>query len=53
MAHIGEEFRLGLVGFLGAGLLALVFLGEIGEFARLALQGCLRALKVDDGGAQA
>ncbi len=53
VAHIGEEFRLGLVGFLGAGLFALVFLGEIGELDRLPLQRGLRTLQVDDGGAQA
>ena len=31
VAHIGEEFRLRLVGFLGAGLLGGVFLGELAE----------------------
>ena len=31
VAHIGEEFRLGLVGFLGAGLLDGVVLGEFGQ----------------------
>jgi hypothetical protein len=41
VAHIGEEFRLGLVGFLGAGLLALILLGEIGELDGLALQRSL------------
>ena len=29
VAHIGEEFRLGLVGLLGAGLLLGVFLGQV------------------------
>ena len=33
VAHVGEEFRLRLVGFLGAGLFLGVFLGEFGECA--------------------
>ena len=37
MAHIGEEFRLRPVGRLGAGLLARIFVGEIGEALRLLL----------------
>jgi len=53
MAHIGEEFRLGLVGVLGAVLFVGVFLGEVGELDGLPLQRRLRALQVDDGGAQA
>ncbi len=31
VAHIGEEFRLGLVGLLGAGLFGGVFLGQFGQ----------------------
>ena len=53
VAHIGEEFGLGLVGFLGAGLFAGIFLGEVGEFDRLAFEFGLRTLEVDHGGAQA
>ena len=52
VAHIGEEFRLGLVGFLGAVLLVGIFLREIDQFDGLLLQRGLRALQVDHGGAQ-
>ena len=37
MAHIGEEFRLRPARRLGAGLLARIFVGEIGEALRLLL----------------
>ncbi len=50
---IGEEFGLGLVGFLGAGLLLGIFLGEVDEFDRLAFEGGLRAPQILHGGAQA
>jgi hypothetical protein len=46
VAHIGEELRLGLVGFLGAVLLPRIFFREVGELG-------LRAFEVDDVGAQA
>ena len=42
VAHIGEEFRLGLVGLLGAGFFDGVFLGEFG-------QPLLRGAHVGDG----
>ena len=53
VAHIGEEFRLGLVGLLGAGLLLGVFLGEIGELLGLPLERLLRVAQVGDGRHQA
>ena len=53
VAHIGEEFRLGLVGFLGAVFFVGIFLREIDQFDGLLLQRDLRALQVDHGGAQA
>ena len=46
VAHIGEEFRFRLVGFLGAILFLRVFFGEVGKFG-------LRTLQVDHVGAQA
>ena len=46
VAHIGEEFGLRLVGFLGAILFLRVFFGEVGQLG-------LRALQVDHVGAQA
>ncbi len=52
VAHIGEEFGLGLVGFLGAGLFPGVFLGEIGKFDGLPFEFALRAFQVDHRGAQ-
>ena len=42
VAHIGEEFRLGLVGFLGAGFFGGVFLGQFGG-------ALLRGAQVGDG----
>ena len=53
VAHIGEEFGFGLVGFLGAVLLLGIFFGEVGEFDGLALELGLRTFQIDDGGAQA
>ena len=53
VAHIGEESRLGLVGFLGAGLLLGIFLGEIGDLLGLPLQLLLRVAQIGDGGHQA
>ena len=50
VAHVGEEFRFGLVGFLGAGLLLGVFFGEIGELLGLQLQRLLGFAQVGDGG---
>ena len=35
MAHVGEEFRLGAVGRLGAGLLAGILVGKVGQALRL------------------
>ena len=43
VAHIGEEFRLGLVGFFGAGLLLGIFLGEFGR------SSLLRGAQIGDG----
>ena len=42
VAHVGEEFRLGLVGVLGAGFFLGVFFREIGEFVGLPLERLLR-----------
>jgi hypothetical protein len=42
VAHIGEEFGLGAVGVLGAGLLFGIFLREFGELLRLDFQRLLR-----------
>ena len=53
VAHIGEEFGFGLVGFLGAVFLLGIFFGEIGKFDGLPFELGLRALQVDHGGAQA
>ncbi len=50
VAHIGEEFRLGVVRLLGAPALFGVFFGEVGEFAGLALQRLLRMAQIVDGG---
>jgi len=52
VAHIGEEFRFGLVGFLGALLLLGVFPGEFGKLAGLPLQFGLRAFQVDHIGGE-
>ena len=52
VAHIGEEFGFGLVGFLGAVLFLGIFFGEVGEFDGLPLQRRLRAFQVDHRGAQ-
>ena len=49
VAHIGEEFRFGLVGVLGAGLFLGVFFGEVGELIGLQLQRLLRFAQVADG----
>ncbi|BEV47003.1 hypothetical protein CRBSH125_31860 [Afipia carboxidovorans] len=48
MAHVGEEFRFGLVRFLGAAFFLGVFLREVGQFARLPLKCRLRAFEIDD-----
>ena len=53
VAHIGEELRLGLVRFLGAGLLLGIFLGEIGDLLGLPLELLLRVAQVGDGRHQA
>ncbi len=50
---LAEELRLRSVGVLGASLLLRILLSEVGELAGLPLQLRLRALRVDDGGAQA
>ena len=42
MAHVGEEFGLGLVGFFGAGLFLGIFLGELCELFGLQLKRLLR-----------
>ena len=52
VAHVGEEFGFGLVGFLGAGFLPGVFLREIGEFDGLPFELALRTFQVDHRGAQ-
>jgi len=52
VAHIGEEFRLGLVGFLGAAFLFGIFLREIRKFLGLLFERRLRALEIDDIGRQ-
>ena len=48
VAHIGEEFRLGLVRLLGPGLLLGIFLGQVGELVGLALERLLRLAQVGD-----
>ena len=53
VAHIGEEFGFGLVGFLGAVLLVGIFLRKVDQFDGLRLERGLRALEIDYGGAQA
>ena len=53
VAHIGEEFRLGLVRFFGAGLLLAVFLGEVGELLRLDFQRLLGVAQIGNGRDQA
>jgi len=53
VAHVGQKFRLGLVGFLGTGLLIGILLREFGEQLRLTFQFHLRALEVDDVGGEA
>ncbi len=53
VAHIGEEFGFGLVGFLGAVLFPGILFGEVGELDGLAFQRGLGAFQVADGGAQA
>ena len=52
VAHIGEEFGFGLVGFLGAVLFLGIFFGEVGEFDGLPFELGLRAFQIDHGGAQ-
>src|ERR1700722_113076 len=49
VAHIGEEFRFGLVGLLGAGFFLGVFAGEVGELVGLQLQRFLGFAQVADG----
>ena len=53
VAHIGEEFRFGLVGILGAGFLLAVFLGEVGELPGLEFERLLGAAQIGDGRDQA
>jgi len=38
MAHVGQELRFGLVGFLGAGFLVGVLLSQFGEQLRLTFE---------------
>ena len=45
VAHIGQEFALGLVGALGADLLGLVLAGQLGQFGLAALQAVDRLLQ--------
>ncbi|GAA3855134.1 hypothetical protein GCM10022626_28620 [[Pseudomonas] carboxydohydrogena] len=52
VAHVGEEFRLGLVGFLGAALLFGIFLREVGQLPGLLFECHLRSLEIDDIGGQ-
>ena len=53
MAHIGEELRLGLVRFFGAGFLLGIFLCKIGDLLGLPFELLLRVAQISDGGHQA
>jgi hypothetical protein len=48
VAHIGEEFRLGLVGLLGSRFFLGIFVGEVGELVGLVLERLLRGAQVGD-----
>ena len=49
VAHIGEEFRLGAVGGLGARFLLMIAFGEVGELLGLLFERPARLLELRDG----